>query len=215
MKSISECTVLVVDDTETNIDILVEALGDDYDVSVAIDGNSALESINEELPDLILLDIMMPNMDGYTVCGVIKGDPRASDIPIIFLTALDSQENKEEGFALGAVDYITKPFDINEVKVRVQTHLTLRLSQQNLIEQYTQLQEALRQVEEAQQAQSTLASAMSQEFHIPLNAILGSVNLLHGQSLGPLNEKQLSYIDQIGDNGKHLLSLINDFLDKA
>ncbi len=103
-----------------------------YDVSVAMDGREALESVVEEPPDLILLDIMMPEMDGYEVCRRLKGDERFAKIPIIFLTALTEVENKTKGFQLGAVDYITKPFEIAEVKARVETHLKLRNSEQRL-----------------------------------------------------------------------------------
>ncbi len=132
MKELSDCTVLVVDDTEANVDILVDALGELYDVSVAMDGVAALEAIAEETPDLILLDIMMPEMDGYEVCRRLKGDERYASIPVIFLTALTEIENKTKGFQMGAVDYITKPFEIAEVNARVKTHLKLRLAELEL-----------------------------------------------------------------------------------
>jgi len=132
MKELSDCTVLVVDDTEANVDILVDALGESYDVSVAMDGREALESVAEEPPDLILLDIMMPEMDGYDVCQRLKGDERYTGIPIIFLTALTEIENKTKGFKMGAVDYITKPFEITEVQARVKTHLSLVLAGREL-----------------------------------------------------------------------------------
>ncbi|MBT3258148.1 MAG: response regulator [Deltaproteobacteria bacterium] len=132
MKALSDCTVLVVDDTEANVDILVDALGELYDVSVAMDGREAMETVADEPPDLILLDIMMPEMDGYEVCQRLKGHERYAKIPIIFLTALTEIENKTKGFQLGAVDYITKPFEIAEVKARVQTHLKLALAEWEL-----------------------------------------------------------------------------------
>ena len=134
MKELSDCNVLVVDDTEANVDILVDALGELYDVSVAMDGREALESVGDEPPDLILLDIMMPEMDGYEVCRRLKGHERYGKIPIIFLTALTEVENKTKGFQLGAVDYITKPFEIAEVKARVETHLKLGLAEADLRE---------------------------------------------------------------------------------
>ena len=132
MKALSDCTVLVVDDTEANVDILVDALGELYDVSVAMDGREAVETIAEEAPDLILLDIMMPEMDGYEVCERLKADERYAKIPIIFLTALTEIENKTKGFKMGAVDYITKPFEITEVQARVKTHLSLVLASREL-----------------------------------------------------------------------------------
>ncbi len=134
MKELSDCSVLVVDDTEANVDILVDALGELYEVSVAMDGREALETIAEETPDLILLDIMMPEMDGYEVCRKLKSNERFAQIPIIFLTALTEIENKTKGFQMGAVDYITKPFEIAEVNARVKTHLKLRLAELELRE---------------------------------------------------------------------------------
>ena len=132
MKSLGECSVLVVDDTEANVDILVDALGDLYEIMVAMDGESALETVEEEAPDLILLDIMMPGMDGYEVCRRLQGNPRFNNIPIIFLTALTEIENKTKGFELGAVDYITKPFEVREVQARVQNHLDLKMHRDHL-----------------------------------------------------------------------------------
>ena len=132
MKTLEECSVLVVDDTEANVDILVDALGDLYEVMVAMDGESALETVEEEAPDLILLDIMMPGMDGYEVCRRLQADPRHKNIPIIFLTALTEIENKTKGFKIGAVDYITKPFEVSEVQARVHNHLDLKMHRDHL-----------------------------------------------------------------------------------
>ena len=132
MKELSNCTVLVVDDTEANIDILVAALDSEYEVSVAMDGESALEIVNTDPPDLILLDIMMPGIDGYEVCRRLKSEPKTSGIPIIFITAMSEIENKTKGLELGAVDYITKPFEAMEVKARVKTHLSLMLANKKL-----------------------------------------------------------------------------------
>jgi putative two-component system response regulator len=132
MKPISECSILIVDDTEANLDILVEALGDSYEVLVATDGATALEVAAESSPDLILLDIMMPGMDGYEVCQRLKADPRLCRIPVIFLTALTEIESKTRGFREGAVDYVTKPFEPSEILARVKTHLSLVLATREL-----------------------------------------------------------------------------------
>ncbi len=106
-----QATVLVVDDTESNIDIAVEALGEQYEISVALDGESALEIVEEEVPDLILLDIMMPDMDGYEVCKRLKAAEKTRSIPVVFLSAITGEEEKQKGFDLGAVDYLTKPIE--------------------------------------------------------------------------------------------------------
>lgn len=130
----SQSTILVVDDIETNIDILLETLGDEYDIRVALDGESALENVAEDKPDLILLDIMMPGMDGYEVCRRLKDDPFTHDIPVIFLTAMSEAQNEAKGLALGAVDYVTKPFSPELVKARVSNHLELKKHQDHLQE---------------------------------------------------------------------------------
>ena len=135
MHDFTNCTVLVVDDTETNIDILVETLGDDYDVSVSMDGEDALEIIKSEPPDLILLDIMMPGMDGYEVCRQLKGSPITSNIPVIFVTAKREVTDETMGFEVGAVDYITKPISPPIVRARVKTHLELKLAREELKKQ--------------------------------------------------------------------------------
>ncbi len=158
MKELSQCSVLVVDDTEANVDILVEALGDTYDLSVAIDGESALEAVAENPPDLILLDIMMPGIDGYEVCRRLKKDPSRAKIPVIFLTAMTEIENKTKGFQLGAVDYVTKPFEIMEVQARVKTHLSLILAGREL--------ERQNEILEIKVAERTMELALTQDVTI-------------------------------------------------
>ena len=122
MKDLSECTVLIVDDTEANIDILMEIL-EEYDLVVAMDGESALEAVEEELPALILLDVLMPDIDGFEVCKRLKSIPETATVPIIFLSALSGDEEKQKGLDLGAVDFITKPFDPSEIQAKVKQHL--------------------------------------------------------------------------------------------
>jgi len=134
MLELSNSTVLVVDDAETNIDILMETLGDDYDVSVAMDGESALESVASDRPDLILLDIIMPGMDGYEVCKRLKDDETTRNIPVIFLTAMTEVQDEAKGLALGAVDYVTKPFSPELVKSRVHNQLELKRHRDHLEE---------------------------------------------------------------------------------
>jgi phosphoserine phosphatase RsbU/P len=111
--------VLVVDDVPTNVEILARALKSDYLIAVAADGEGALRSVAQQPPDLVLLDIMMPGLDGYAVCRRLKADPATRDIPIVFLSSLDEAQDKAKGFEVGAADYITKPFEILEVRARV------------------------------------------------------------------------------------------------
>jgi len=130
--------VLVVDDNATNLDLLVNTLKGEYRLGIAKKGSNALEYAAKYHPDLILLDIMMPEMDGYEVCTRLKNNPETEAIPVIFITAMTETVNKTHGFALGAVDYITKPFHAAEVKARVQAHLAMammksRLRSENLL----------------------------------------------------------------------------------
>ncbi|MBF0235157.1 MAG: two-component system response regulator [Desulfamplus sp.] len=134
MVDISNFTVMVVDDTEANIDVLVNTLEDMYDIQVAMDGETALEDIKEEPPDLILLDIMMPGMDGYEVCQRLKADESTKNIPVIFLTAMTDEKDEAKGLALGAVDYVTKPFSPDLVKARVKNQLELKKHRDHLEE---------------------------------------------------------------------------------
>ena len=117
--------VLIVDDNATNIDLLVNTLKGENRLGIAKNGPNAIAYVAKHKPDLILLDIMMPAMDGYEVCARLKSDPETAVIPVIFITAMSETVNKTRGFELGAVDYITKPFHAAEVKARVRTHLSL------------------------------------------------------------------------------------------
>jgi sigma-B regulation protein RsbU (phosphoserine phosphatase) len=123
MKPLSECRILIVDDVTANVDVLVGALKGEHKLSVALDGQAALRFVEKTLPDLILLDIMMPGMDGYEVCRRLRAAEATRDIPIMFLSALEDVANKAKGFELGANDYVTKPFEILEVKARVRSLL--------------------------------------------------------------------------------------------
>jgi putative two-component system response regulator len=118
--------VLVVDDSEANLKLLTMALDGAADIMVASNGREALEAVAMERPDLIVLDIRMPEMDGYQVCTALKRDPHTRDIPVIFVSGLSDIDDKARGFALGAVDFIGKPFDIAEVRMRVTTQLHLK-----------------------------------------------------------------------------------------
>ena len=130
--------VLIVDDNATNIDLLVNTLQEEYRLGIAKNGAKALQYAAKHKPDIVLLDIMMPEMDGYEVCTRLKADPETASIPVIFITAMTETVNKTKGFELGAVDYITKPFQAAEVKARIRTHLTLeemrlQLKSQNVV----------------------------------------------------------------------------------
>lgn len=136
--------ILVVDDTAFNIDIVVDALEDLYDLRVAMRGKEAIDLVKAELPDLILLDISMPEMDGYEVCRAIKQIPGAQNIPVIFVSANSHLESKMTAFELGGVDYIVKPYDIKEIKIRIKTQLELKFSRELLSNENSNLDKMVR-----------------------------------------------------------------------
>ena len=127
-------TLLIVDDEPANIDIIMAALGNDYSVCVESDSLKALDVAKKCLPDLILLDIMMPGIDGFETCRLMKNDPTVRDVPIIFLTALNQYNVESRGLKLGAADYINKPFQPEIVKARVRCHLELKKHRDHLEE---------------------------------------------------------------------------------
>jgi putative two-component system response regulator len=138
MKEFACNKILVVDDSRINLEILDGLLKSSYEVYLAQDGKKALELVRKIQPDLVLLDVMMPGMDGFEVCSELKRETQTEQIPVIFLTALADTQHKTKGFSLGAVDYILKPFDALEVQSRIRTHLSLRrstleLQNQNII----------------------------------------------------------------------------------
>ncbi|MEW6220469.1 MAG: response regulator [Thermodesulfobacteriota bacterium] len=125
-------TILIIDDETSSIDLLSHALGQEYECAGALDGETALADIAAQPPDLILLDIMMPGMNGYEICRRLKADPQSRDIPVIFVTARGEVDDEAQGFALGAADYITKPFKLPIIRARVRTHLEIKAQRDQL-----------------------------------------------------------------------------------
>ncbi|MEM5298803.1 hybrid sensor histidine kinase/response regulator [Burkholderia sp. JPY481] len=145
--------MLVVDDMASNLGLVVDFLeSNDLWVSIARDGEEALRRAELVCPDLILLDVMMPGVDGFEVCRRLKANPQTSEIPVIFMTSLSQTEDKTSGFDVGAVDYVTKPLQMAELLARVKTHLKLGRLQKALKEQNARLQEEVRSREAAQEA---------------------------------------------------------------
>jgi len=169
--------ILIVDDVPTNLDVISEALSDiGCEVAIATSGERALQLIERTLPDLILLDIMMTGIDGFETCRRLKANPRTASIPIIFMTALADNENKVKALALGAVDYVTKPFQTQEVVARVKTHLRLYHLTQNLELLVSQKTADLR--EQQQQLQSTLERLHDLVFYDQLTGLNNRYGLL-------------------------------------
>jgi diguanylate cyclase (GGDEF)-like protein len=151
----SPSSVLIVDDNSKNLQVLADILGNEhYKVALARDGGKALKFVRKRRPDLILLDIMMPQLDGFEVCKLLKADAETRDIPVIFISALTETEDKLKGFRAGGVDYVAKPFQKEEVLARVKTHLELKRSQEALKTAYFKLRKAYEELEIAARTDS-------------------------------------------------------------
>ncbi|MGB3510205.1 MAG: diguanylate cyclase [Microcoleaceae cyanobacterium] len=158
--------ILIVDDRPNNLRVLSEILSEKgYKVRKAINGKMALNATQSKQPDLILLDIMMPEMDGYEVCQHLKANPETKDIPIIFVSALNETLDKVKGFVLGGVDYITKPFQIEEVLARVENQLIIQRQKQQLIEQNTQLKQEILERQQVEQQLQLLHKAIDASYN--------------------------------------------------
>lgn len=221
-----DCLILVVDDVRQNLQVIGEILEvAGYETTFAPSGQQALSRVESAHPDLILLDLMMPEMSGLEVCEILKSNPKFSEIPIIFLTASNEFENLLQAFRKGANDYITKPFRSEEILVRIEAQLTNQKLKEQLEEKNQELEaeigvrrrteEALQQAVElanaANRAKSSFLANMSHELRTPLNAILGFTQLLtHSSNLTLEQQNNLGIIHR---SGEHLLNLINDILD--
>ncbi|WP_373537889.1 response regulator [Microcoleus sp.] len=211
--------ILIVDDTPENLQVLSATLSDrGYKVRGVINGKMAIRAARSGSPDLILLDIKMPEMDGYEVCTQLKADPKTAEIPVIFISALDEVLDKVTAFQVGGVDYITKPFQIEEVLARIEHQLTIQRLKRQLLDRNTELQQEIIERKKAEEAAAAASLAKSQfvanmnhELRTPLNAILGFTQVMSRDSL--LSHENLENLRIINRSGQHLLELINDVLD--
>ncbi|MEG3901902.1 response regulator [Microcoleus sp. B4-C5] len=211
--------ILIVDDTPENLQVLSATLSDrGYKVRGVINGKMAIRAARSGCPDLILLDIKMPEMDGYEVCTQLKEDPKTSEIPVIFISALDEVLDKLTAFQVGGVDYVTKPFHVAEVLARIEHQLTIQRLKKQLLDRNKELQEEIIERKKAEEAaaaaslaKSQFVANMSHELRTPLNAILGFTQVMSRDSL--LSHENLENLRIINRSGQHLLELINDVLD--
>ncbi|MCP4109440.1 MAG: response regulator [Desulfobacteraceae bacterium] len=225
---ISDVRILIVDDHIDNLRVLSDILKKQgCKVRSLRKGRAVFSSVLESPPDIILLDIMMPDMHGYDVCKQLKADERTRDIPVIFISALHETKEKIRAFSAGGVDYVTKPFHTEEVAARINSHLMMQRLHDELREKNTlleseiaermRMEEELRQAKEsaeaANQAKGAFLANMSHELRTPMNSILGYAQILRrSRNLADSEKKGL---DVIHRSGNHLLTLINDILDIA
>jgi K+-sensing histidine kinase KdpD len=206
--------ILIVDDNSENLTVLSSLLSKEYDVSVAKSGERALEILQSgRLFDLILLDIVMPEMDGFKLCSLIKADERFKDIPIIFISALTEIESKVKGFQMGGVDYITKPFQKEEVLARVKTHLTIRELTSELIEKNKRLEETNKKLMELERLRENLTNMIVHDMRSPLTAIMSMFELLKMDLEGKAEPQVIRYIVSGMNSAKSLIEMINSLLD--
>jgi signal transduction histidine kinase len=211
---LSNAKILMVDDTPANIDVLHKLLAKEgYKLSFATNADKALKIISRTLPNLILLDVMMPGMDGFELCQLLKSQKETQDIPVIFMTALTDTIDKIKGFSLGAVDYITKPIQSEELLARVSTHLKLQAHVIELKTRSLESENARYAAESANRAKSLFLANMSHELRTPLNAIIGYTDLVQEEAVDLGYETIITDLTKIQVAAKQLLGIISDVLD--
>lgn len=205
--------ILIVDDTPNNLRLLSSMLTKQgYEVRSAISGSVALMAIRTVPLDLILLDINMPKMNGYEVCQQLKADEQTRDIPVIFLSALGEPLDKVQAFQVGGVDYITKPFQVEEVLARVENHLMMRRMQVELQQAKVDALKALEQEQELNRLKSEFVSMISHDFRSPLTSIQGFAELLRYGGEALTSEMRDRYFDKVNSAVDHMLYLLDEVL---
>ncbi len=198
-------TVLIVDDISANLELIISYFSNIYNTPTAKNGVRALKRLTSTKPDLILLDIQMPEMDGYEACKRIKENELTKDIPIIFMTALGETVDKVKGFELGAVDFITKPVDKHELLARVNAHITLYKTQRELKEMNQKLSENALQ-------QKRVEQIMRHDLKSPLQAILSIPELLLMDEEIIREPDEIELLETIRSAGQNMLDMINSSL---
>lgn len=198
--------ILIVDDTPANLQLLSGMLKErGYRARAVPSGKLALQAAAAEPPDLILLDITMPDMDGYEVCTRLKADPKLAHIPVIFLSALTETLDKVKAFSAGGVDYVAKPFQFEEVEARVEAHLRLE-------RQRRELEQAYRTQRELEQARDGLVHMIVHDLRSPLTGMQGFLELL-AMDADQFNEEQREYVTNALDSTRRLVSQVASLLD--
>ncbi|MCA1801518.1 MAG: hybrid sensor histidine kinase/response regulator [Rhodothermaceae bacterium] len=198
--------ILIVDDIPRNLQVLGNILNNEgYETAVATNGKEALATINKAKPDLILLDIMMPEMDGYEVCSQIKSNPDNKDIAVIFLTGKSDSDEIVKGFSLGASDYITKPFQKSELMARVKTQLEIKAYRDTIEEQNEQLNRH-------NANKDRLFSIISHDLRSPFQGLLGLTQILHEELDTLERDEIMEYIGLIHQSSSKFYTLLENLL---
>jgi len=206
--------LLVVDDKPTNISLLFEFLSQQgYEVLVAEEGETALDIARYEQPALILLDIMMPTMDGFETCHQLKINPKTAEIPVIFMTALSEAGDKVHGFAMGAVDYITKPFNHDELLSRIHTHVTLQQLQRDLQHKNQELMEKNAQLVQLNEEKNQFLSLAGRDFKHPLTTIDSTCELLKHHLKELTHEDIAQCLSVIETSSKQMHDLVCELME--
>jgi two-component system, sensor histidine kinase and response regulator len=208
-------TLLIVDDIPANVKFLLDFLTEaGFKVLVAKEGKAAIKKAEYAHPDLILLDVMMPGLDGFKVCEILKSQENTQDIPIMFMTALSETVDKVKGFSLGAVDYVTKPIQHEEVLSRITTHLKLRKLQQQLEAELQLKKEYAIELEKRNTELNAFARTVAHDLKNPLNGLLGLSNRLlnHCSPNHVCNETDQKCLQLIVESGDKMVDIVNALL---
>ncbi len=211
-------SILIVDDNPINLRLLKLVIDSstDYKPITAEDGNgvfSITERPDAPLPDLILLDIMMPDMDGFEVAKRLKGDERTKDIPILFITALGDVESKVKAFQNGGVDYISKPFNKDELIARVDAQLRVKTLNDELKKKNDELHRLNVELGHLNEQKNQWIGMVAHDLRSPLTVVMGVGDLLMLQAKNELTEKQFKYLERMKTSSLYMLNLINNLLD--
>ena len=206
--------ILIVDDTPANLDLLSGMLrGSGYRVRPVPNGRLALMAAANQVPDLILLDINMPEMDGFEVCRRFKADPNLQGIPIIFISALSDTQDKVTAFKAGGVDYVTKPFQFEEVEARVENHVKLRRLQRELEAQNGKLEASYVKLKELEGMRDSLTHMIVHDMRSPLTSVNCFLEVIRMKAEGVLDEKALGYLAKVDNQVSSVVNMVNDVLD--
>ena len=201
--------LLVVDDDPVNVELLADLLrAMDYRVATALSGEAALAQARRETPDLVVLDIMMPGMNGYEVCRALKADPRTAKAPVVFVTALSDAEDKVNAIEAGGDDFLTKPFNRPILLARIRSLLRLKSAREEVEQSYRKLQEL-------EQLRDDLMQMIVHDLKSPLTAVLATLEMAVDGDLGALTERQAALLSDAYERGTDAVALMDDLLELA